>query len=378
MIYVVKPGDNVDAIALENNISVNELIYDNQIEYPYALAVGQALYIRETAPEAGRSITVNGYAYPFINENILEETLPYLTYLSIFSYGFTAEGALIPPLIDPQFMIDASNENNTSPILTLTPLDESGRFNNNLISSVVRNDDIQLILIDAILAELNSKGYTGVDVDFEYILSEDRDYFTTFVARMTNILNESGYTVSVALAPKTSADQKGLLYEGKDYAGLGAAANSVLLMTYEWGYTYSVPMAVAPINKVRQVIEYAITEIPSAKIDMGIPNYGYDWPLPYEKGVTRARTIGNIEAVNIAVRYGAVIQYDEIAQTPYFNYTDEQQTEHEVWFEDVRSMQAKFRLISEYNLRGAGYWQIMRLFRANWLLLSDTYRIIKQ
>lgn len=378
MIYVVKPGDNVDAIALENNISVNELIYDNQIEYPYALAVGQALYIRETAPEAGRSITVNGYAYPFINENILEETLPYLTYLSIFSYGFTAEGALIPPLIDPQFMIDASNENNTSPILTLTPLDESGRFNNNLISSVVRNDDIQLILIDAILAELNSKGYTGVDVDFEYILSEDRDYFTTFVARMTNILNESGYTVSVALAPKTSADQQGLLYEGKDYAGLGAAANSVLLMTYEWGYTYSVPMAVAPINKVRQVIEYAVTEIPSAKIDMGIPNYGYDWPLPYEKGVTRARTIGNIEAVNIAVRYGAVIQYDEIAQTPYFNYTDEQQTEHEVWFEDVRSMQAKFRLISEYNLRGAGYWQIMRLFRANWLLLSDTYRIIKQ
>lgn len=378
MIYVVKPGDNVDAIALENNISVNELIYDNQIEYPYALAVGQALYIRETAPEAGRSITVNGYAYPFINENILEETLPYLTYLSIFSYGFTAEGALIPPLIDPQFMIDASNENNTSPILTLTPLDESGRFNNNLISSVVRNDDIQLILIDAILAELNSKGYTGVDVDFEYILSEDRDYFTTFVARMTNILNESGYTVSVALAPKTSADQQGLLYEGKDYAGLGAAANSVLLMTYEWGFTYSIPMAVAPINKVRQVIEYAITEIPSAKIDMGIPNYGYDWPLPYEKGVTRARTIGNIEAVNIAVRYGAVIQYDEIAQTPYFNYTDEQQTEHEVWFEDVRSMQAKFRLISEYNLRGAGYWQIMRLFRANWLLLSDTYRIIKQ
>ena len=377
MIYVVKPGDNVDAIALENNISVNGLIYDNQIEYPYALAVGQALYIRETAPEAGRSITVNGYAYPFINENILEETLPYLTYLSIFSYGFTAEGALIPPLIDPQFMIDASNENNTSPILTLTPLDESGRFNNNLISSVVRNDDIQLILIDAILAELNSKGYIGVDVDFEYILSEDRDYFTTFVARMTNILNESGYTVSVALAPKTSADQPGLLYEGKDYAGLGAAANSVLLMTYEWGYTYSMPMAVAPINKVRQVIEYAITEIPSAKIDMGIPNYGYDWPLPYEKGVTKARTIGNIEAVNIAVRYGAVIQYDEIAQTPYFNYTDEQQTEHEVWFEDVRSMQAKFGLISEYNLRGAGYWQIMRLFRANWLLLSDTYRIIK-
>lgn len=378
MIYVVKPGDNVDDIARLYNIPVYELIYDNQIEYPYALAVGQALYIREAAPVRYRSITANGYAYPFINEDILEETLSYLTFLSVFSYGFTAEGELVPPAINPQFMINLSDTNDTLPILTLTPFDENGRFNNNLISSVVRNNDIQLILIDEILAELNSKGYVGVDVDFEYILAEDRDYFTTFVARMTRILNESGYTVSVALAPKTSADQQGLLYEGKDYAGLGAAADSVLLMTYEWGYTYSQPMAVAPVNKVRQVIEYAVTEIPVSKIDMGIPNYGYDWPLPYEKGITKARTIGNIEAVNIAVRYGAVIQYDELAQTPYFNYTDELGTEHEVWFEDVRSMRAKLGLISEYNLRGAGYWQIMRLFRANWLLLSDTFIIDKR
>ena len=81
-------------------------------------------------------------------------------------------------------------------------------------------------------------------------------------------MNEYGIWVSVALAPKTSSDQKGLLYEGKDYGGLGAAANSVLLMTYEWGYTYSSPMAVAPINKVRQVIEYALSQIPVAKIDI--------------------------------------------------------------------------------------------------------------
>ena len=134
-----------------------------------------------------------------------------------------------------------------------------------------------------------------------------------------------------------------MLYEGKDYGGLGAAANSVLLMTYEWGYTYSSPMAVAPINKVRQVIEYALSQIPVAKIDMGIPNYGYDWTLPYEKGVTKAKTIGN-----------------EI---------------HEVWFEDVRSINAKLNLIDEYNLRGAAYWQIMRLFRANWLLVESKFEV---
>lgn len=135
-------------------------------------------------------------------------------------------------------------------------------------------------------------------------------------------------------------------------------------------------MAVAPIFQVRKVLDYAVTEIPREKIRLGIPNYGYDWPLPFERGVTRARTVGNVEAVQIAVEQGAEILFDEMAQSPYFYYEAEG-IRHEVWFEDVRSMQAKFDLIREYDLNGAGYWQIMRLFRANWLLLADQFYIRK-
>lgn len=133
-------------------------------------------------------------------------------------------------------------------------------------------------------------------------------------------------------------------------------------------------MAVAPLNMVRRVVEYAVTEIPPEKIKLGIPNYGYDWPLPYERGVTRARTIGNVEAVQIAIEHGVNIQFDEVAQSPFFRYTEEG-IEHEVWFEDVRSIRAKFGLIQEFGLVGAGYWQLMQLFRANWLLMADTFWI---
>lgn len=135
-------------------------------------------------------------------------------------------------------------------------------------------------------------------------------------------------------------------------------------------------MAVAPINQVRRVVEYALTEIPAEKIDLGIPNYGYDWPLPYERGVTKAVTLGNVQAVRLAVEQGAVIEFDPTAQSPYFRYTAGG-VEHEVWFEDVRSMQAKFDLIREFGLRGCGYWQIMQWFRANWLLLYQNYYIRK-
>lgn len=137
-------------------------------------------------------------------------------------------------------------------------------------------------------------------------------------------------------------------------------------------------MAVAPINQVRRVVEYAVTQIPAAKIDLGIPNYGYDWPLPFERGVTQAKTIGNVEAIRIAIEQEATIQFDNLSQSPFFTYLDrESGISHEVWFEDVRSLQAKFDLINEFNLRGCGYWQIMQFFRANWILLWYNFYIRK-
>lgn len=374
MIYVVRPGDTVDSIAFESNIPVENLIYDNQLQYPYRLAVGQALYIPDRPSDDRISVYINGYAYPFIDRLTLEESLNYMSTLSVFSYGFTPSGELIPPVISDEWMIEAALASYVRPVLTLTPLNAEGRFNNMLIHELLVNDEGIMQLTENLLEIIRIKGFVGVNIDFEYIMREDRDMFSEFVGRLTSSLNEYGYEVSVCLAPKTRADQPGLLYEGKDYAALGAAANYVLLMTYEWGYTYSEPRAVAPVNLVRGVLDYAVTEIPVGKIDMGIPNYGYDWALPYIKGVTKATTIGNAQAAGLAADNGSVIRYDEVAQTPFFNY-EKDGIRHEVWFEDVRSLQAKLGLIEEYNIRGAGYWQIMRLFRAGWLLLRDMYNV---
>ncbi|MCM1025191.1 MAG: glycosyl hydrolase family 18 protein [Roseburia sp.] len=376
-IYVVKTGDTVDRIAMELGVSVGQLIYDNQLIYPYELAVGQSLFVGREERSAERAVQVGGYAYPFISPWVLEQTLPYLSELYVFSYGFTAEGELLPPGYgEDGWMIEEAGNFGARPVLTLTPFGSDGNFNNRLIHSVVNSREYTENLIRNLLAVMEEKGYEGVDIDFEYILAEDRDAFTDFVRRVAEAMRERGYRTSVALVPKTSAGQEGLLYEGKDYRALGEAADHVLLMTYEWGYTYGPPMAVAPLNQVRRVVEYALTEIPGEKIDLGIPNYGYDWPLPYERGKTKAVTINNIQAVRIAIAQGAEIQFDQVAESPYFRYTEEG-VEHEVWFEDVRSLQAKFRLIQEYGLRGCGYWQIMQWFRANWLLLEDQFFIRK-
>ncbi len=135
-------------------------------------------------------------------------------------------------------------------------------------------------------------------------------------------------------------------------------------------------MAVAPINQVRPVVRFAVGEIPSDRILMGMPNYGYDWTLPFEKGISRAESLGNQTAVQRAVNFNAAIQFDQQAQSPYFFYQNEGR-EHVVWFEDVRSITAKMDLADEYSLLGLGYWNIMRPFAQNWSLLSLRYQIRK-
>ena len=375
VIYVVKEGDNVDAIAAAAGIPVETLIRDNQIDYPYRLAVGQSLYIRGTVPWPYKTtLTSTGYAYPFIESKVLGETLPYLTDINVFSYGFTEEGNLIYPASDDAWMIEASRKMGVRPVMVLTPIGADGRFNNNLVSALVRNPAVQQKLIWEIGRTMQERQFGGLDIDFEYVLAEDRENYAAFVRLTTQVMNLFGYPVSVALAPKTSADQRGLLYEGIDYRLLGEAANHVMLMSYEWGYSQGPPMALAPLNMVRRVVEYAVSEIPAEKILLGIPNYGYDWPLPYERGTTRARTINNKEAVQLAIDFGVEIRFDETAQSPYFRYW-QYGIQHEVWFEDIRSIKGKFDLIQEFGLLGSGYWQLMNFFKANWLMMDEMFWI---
>ncbi|WP_312701042.1 LysM peptidoglycan-binding domain-containing protein [Sedimentibacter sp.] len=374
-VYTVEPGDTLEEIARRFDTTVIELLqYNPSITHADAIFPGDQITISPNSEKRGTIYTV-GYAYPHIDRTVLMKTLPYLTYLTLFTYGITPEGNLIE--IDDEELIRIARDYGVAPLMLISTLTEEGTFSNELAHQVLSDPEVTNRLIDNVVNAMKEKGYAGLDIDFEYVLPEDRENFINFVRNMTNRLNEEGFTVLTALAPKTSADQPGLLYEAHDYPALGDASNKVLLMTYEWGYTYGPAMAVAPVNRVREVLDYAVTEIPRDKIYMGIPNYGYDFTLPYVQGVSRADSLSNVGAVELASQVGANIQYDEEAQSPYFIYFDDQGRQHEVWFEDARSILAKLDLFSEYGFEGVGYWNVMRYFPQNWLVTSSLYDIAK-
>ena len=422
VIHVVQPGETLYGLSLAYGVPLSLLALDNGLTAGGSLVVGQALVVRfpsavhtvqpgETLSDIsrrygidlrtlyrnnpvlggtpkiwpgetivlayrespGKTVSVNAYAYPFIGASLLRSTLPFLTYLTPFTYGFTPEGELVAPQDDQ--LLRAARTVGTLSLLHLSTLTQEGEFSNELAHLLLNNPSLQDKVIAALLETITEKGYAGLDVDFEYVFPEDSGAYAAFLGRVQQALHARGYPLIVALAPKTSTNQRGALYEGHDYAAIGAVADRVFLMTYEWGYTYGPPMAVSPLPNVRQVVEYALTEIPAWKIWLGIPNYGYDWPLPFVQGESRATSISSQQAVAIARRHGASISYDEQAQSPWFRYTDSTGVVHEVWFEDARSIRAKLLLLDEYGLSGAGYWNLMREFPQNWVVLSSLYNI---
>ena len=379
--YTVRGGDTLLSISRAFGVSIDSLYRNNPVlngqpsVYP-----GQILNISYETPPLG-AISTNGYAYPSIDRTVLRRTLPYLTYLSVFSYGINDDGTLIAPRGGDEEIIQIAEEYGTIPLLVLTSLSERGTFSSELATKVLSDSEFASTVISNIVRTVKEKGYGGVDVDFEYIPAEYAKAYADFVSSVSDALG-GAYPVFVSLAPKYRSDQPGLLYGGHNYALLGEAADKTLLMTYEWGYTYGPPMAVSPINEVRRVIDYAVSEIPRDKIFMGVPNYGYDWPLPFVRGETKAQSLGNVEAVNRALEKNATIQYDYVSEAPFYTYYDrpttyEDAVEHIVWFENARSAEAMLSLVNEYGLNGAGIWNIMKYFPALWLVLNSLYGIRK-
>ncbi len=407
IIVTVTSGDTAFSVAQRFNVSLDKLIADNGLPEDGALVVGQSLVILEpdeiydvqnpqniesvsqAVMETPKTILRNnfflegrrilprnsqvvvrynsvptlekflgGYVYDFISPSLLQSVISYMTYIMPFTYGFNPDGSLIYPNDD--FILEQARIYGVKPLMHLSTLTSMGNFSSEL-ASVVLNDPISVsALVDNVTQNILAKGYYGVDVDFEFLSSNDRQVYVDFITVLSQRMRDNGLISVVALPPKTSDTQRGALYEGIDYAALGDAADYAFLMTYEWGYRFGPPLPVAPIPSVRRVLDYAVTRIPENKLILGISNYGYDWTLPYVSGESDAPSLSTVYALELAKKYNAEILYDENAQAPYFYYTDEQERQHVVWFEDARSYVAKVALIDEYNLSGGFIWDLMR------------------
>ncbi|NHN29609.1 glycoside hydrolase family 18 protein [Paenibacillus agricola] len=375
--YWVEKGDSLYTIARKFKVTPQVLAEVNGLAINQPVSVGLRLYI---PPRPTRNAEINAYIEPR-GETVApplvraaQEAAPHLTYLAPFSFRIQRDGTLkAPPLGDLQTI---AGSNNVTLMMVVTNLEE--QFSAELGAALLNDEQLQDTLLNEIVQTAKRLDFKDIHFDIEHLRPQDREAYNRFLRKAADVIHQEGFLMSTALAPKTSAAQTGAWYTAHDYRAHGEIADFVVIMTYEWGYSGGPAMPVSPIGPVRQVLEYALTEIPASKIMMGQNLYGYDWTLPYVAGGTYAKALSPQQAIDLARKQQVAIQYDYVAQAPHFTYWDDSGKTHIVWFEDARSIQAKFDLLKELNLRGISYWKLGLSFPQNWLLIEDNFNVVKK
>ena len=375
--YLVQAGDTLWSISRKFQVSYQQLAAVNRIPVNQPLQIGSRLYIPQrpkTRAEFNAYVEPRGTSVAPVLENSARDAAPYLTYLAPFSFQALRDGSLKEPLLNNFPAI--ANENNNVLMMVITN-QENDQFSDELGRILLNDIVIQDRFLNNIVTTAKKYNFRDIHFDFEHLRPADREAYNQFLRKAKTRFKREGWFISTALAPKTSATQQGEWYEAHDYKAHGQIVDFVVIMTYEWGYSGGPAMAVSPIGPVRNVLEYAISEMPASKILMGQNLYGYDWTLPFVQG-TVAKALSPQQAIALAAANHVQIQYDTRAQAPFFKYTDTNGKQHEVWFEDARSIQAKFNLIKELGLRGMSYWKLGLSFPQNWLLITDNFNVVKK
>lgn len=278
----VQPEENLGLISRHYKVSVEQIIRINNIPNPNNIPVGLRLYLPQ---KPKKNVEINAYIDPKMTRTrsagVINMVGEHLTYLAIFSYAVKRDGSLTP--VEDQPSLNAALKDRVLPLLVLTNF-ENGQFSTEIATIILSNEALQDRVLNQALQVMAEKGYRGLDFDFEYLGSENRARYVRFLEKARQLLKARGYLISAALAPKLRAVQRGVLYEGHDYQAIGQVVDFIFFMTYEWGWSGGSPMAVSPLNLMRQVMQYAISVVPKEKIMMGMPLYGYDWTLPYVRG----------------------------------------------------------------------------------------------
>jgi spore germination protein len=393
----VRAGDDIYNIAARNHVEVTTLLQNNPEFANRQPRAGEIIALDYGEPK-NYTLAVLGYTYDYIDIEVLKSALPYMTFVAVFGYGFTPTGGVTE--VNDERIIEEAHLRGVKVLLSITTITDSGAFDNPYTELLLSQPDFTDRVINRMMEIITEKGADGLDIDMEYVPPGSREGFIRFVRRAADACHARGFHLNVAVAPKNYAEQPGVLYEAHDYRAIGEYADTVFLMTYEWGYKYGTPMAVAPLPSVRRVLEYALTEIPASKIILGIPNYGYDWKLPFVQGETVAESLSNVVAAARAKQMNTEILYDAASASPFYyynvasspldpgfnrnpnygvnnsgNYAN--RDSHVVWFEDVRSVRDKFSLAADKRIYGIGYWSLMYPFAQNYLYLAGFYNILK-
>ena len=240
----------------------------------------------------------------------------------------------------------------------------NGAFDGTTAATLLGNATSRDAHINAIVQLVNANAFDGIDIDYERVPTASRADFTAFITSLASKLHASGKKLSVTVYAKTSDSQNWTGPGAEDWNTIGAVADSVKIMAYDYHWSTSDAGAITPLSWLDQVTTYAESVISARKIVVGLPWYGYDWPA----GGT-ASTVSYASAMQIATNNHATITHDGSSGEAMFTYSG-----RTVFFQDAAAYKAKVDMLKQKHggISGVTHWAAGYEDPSVWALMSGS------
>lgn len=276
--------------------------------------------------------------------------------IALFWYFVTAEGEIqkYRYTVEDSSIIDTAHRENIKVSVLIANLPEQGTWDSKRVEKVIGDNEKRAKHIGDIERLLSRLDADGVTIDYEEVASPQRENFSLFIDELSQKLHEHGKFVGVALHPKLGS-RRDERYAFQDWQALAKSADYLYIMAYGEHYDEGEAGPIASLPWVSKIVDMVEEEnIPKHKVILGIPLYGYDWNKDTDEA---AAGLTYQDVQRLIRRFEPNLLYDEEVRSPHFIYETRGQT-HEVWYEDVRSVEAKVVLAKRSGLGGITFWRL--------------------
>lgn len=279
-------------------------------------------------------------------------------YVNLFWYYAGTDGAIEKYQYakeDPE-IITYAHEHNVQTAAVITNLPENGSWDSSRVEDIIDSETLRSNHIQQIVQKLDDLNFDGVIIDYEDIQPSAKEAYTLFVRELSTQLHINNKFLTVVLHTKTGNNLKSeKIGAFQDWKKLSLYADQLQIMGYSehWDAGEAGPIASIPwLKKIIKYVDYL--NIPKGKVFLGIPVYGYDWDVTSKEDAS-ALTFEDTQ--NLLETYDVQEQWDGVLKSPHFSYEKDNHN-HEVWFENAKSMQAKVDLAYNAGLAGVTFWRL--------------------
>ncbi len=239
----------------------------------------------------------------------------------------------------------------------------NNKFNGGNVHRIITSPKRRAVLISSLLKILERYQFNGVNIDFEDLNQEKTDeYLIAFQKELYTALQTKGYLVTQDIAP---------FNEDYNLAELAKYNDFIFLMGYDQYNSTSEPGPIAAQYWVEAALDELCKKVPSDKVVLCIPTYGYDW-----QSGRQGADVTYQEALTTAFESEGKVKFDNNNYNLSYKYYDDNDSLHTVYFTDAATAFNSMRTAADFETSGVAIWYLGSEDRRLWEFynhnLSDT------